>query len=124
MFRTRSLYLLLLPVAAVALIMSVQASRSQQGTPPAVRWEYQVIEGNGSECSASELQGSLTASGQDGWELVSLSHMPGGQDEIVLQTASLGYGKEVVPNLTDSWQGVITPLGPEACQIVLKRPVY
>lgn len=124
MFKTRSLYLLLLPVAAVILILSVHASRSQQGTPPAVRWEYQVTERNGSECAAAELQPSLTASGQEGWELVSLSHMPSGQNEIVLQTASLGYGKEVVPNLTDSWQGVISPLGPEVCQLVLKRPVY
>lgn len=124
MFRTRSLYLLVLPVAAVALILSVHASRSQQGTPPAVRWEYQVTEHNGSGCSASELQGSLTASGQEGWELVSLVRVASGQNEIVLQTASLGYGKEVVPNLTDSWQGVITPLGPEVCRIVLKRPVY
>lgn len=124
MLRTRSVYLLVLPVAAVALILSVRASRSQQGTPPAVRWEYEVTEHNGSECSAAGLQGSLTASGQEGWELVTLAHILNGRSEIVLQTASLGYGKEVVPNLTDSWQGVITPLGQEVCQLVLKRPIY
>lgn len=124
MLKTRSLFLLALPLAAVALILSVHASRSQQGTPPGVRWEYQVIEHNASECSAAELQPLLSGSGEEGWELVSIARIPSGQSEIVLQTASLGYGKEVVPNLADSWQGVITPLGPESCQLVLKRPVY
>ena len=124
MVRTRSLYLLALPVAAVVLILSLHARRSQQDTPPNIRWEYQVIEHNASDCSAAELQPSLASSGQEGWELVSIARIPSGQSEIVLQTASLGYGKEVVPNLADSWQGVITPLGPEVCQLVLKRPVY
>lgn len=125
MFKKWSAYLFLLPMAAIlVLLLLVQASRSQESQEAYVRWQYQIVQYGPSDCSGGELQNSLNRAGAEGWEMVSFTQTAKGPNEIVLQMASLGYGKDVTPNLADSWQGIISPVEAPGCQAILKRPSH
>jgi hypothetical protein len=124
MWKRRALYALLLSIGTLAVLgLLVQHSRSQERQTSYLRWEYHVLQYGPTACAGDELPSSLNAAGAEGWEMVSFTAVAKGPSEIVLQTASLGYGKEVVPNLTDSWQGIISPVQEAGCQVILKRPI-
>lgn len=124
MFRKQPLYLLLALALATVSILLVQGARTQEKARAHFRWEYRVQEYGASECSGNSLQSSLNSLGDQGWEMTGMTPIANGESQIVLQTASLGYGKEVVPNLTDSWQGVISPTSEPGCRMVFRRPSY
>jgi hypothetical protein len=124
MVKTRAMYFFLIVIALLGVVVLVQAGRPQAKTTSYLRWEYHVVEYGASGCAADELQLSLTKLGEQGWEVVNVTPISNQSSEIVLQSAALSYGKEVVPNLADSLQGVITPLGYEGCRVVFKRPGY
>ena len=124
MFRKQPLYLLMTLTLVALCIFLVQGGRTQDKARAHFRWEYKVIEYSASGCSGDNLQTTLNSSGDQGWELTSMTPVANGESQIVLQTASLGYGKEVTPNLTDSWQGVVSPTSEPGCRLVFRRPSY
>lgn len=84
-------------------------------------WEYKVMDLDSAQCTATSLETSLNESGKTGWELVAYSRFAT-EEEILVRPASTGYGKEVSPPLTDSFQGTITNGVGGKCRMVLKRP--
>lgn len=109
-------------LVVLAFIMFPGGSHPQENTN-AIQpgWEYKVMDFDSGQCAAASLETSLNESGKAGWELVAYSRFST-EDEILVRPASTGYGKEVSPPLTDSFQGTITNGGEGKCRVVLKRP--
>lgn len=109
-------------LVALAFVLFPGAPRPQENTN-AIQpgWEYKIMDFDSGQCAATSLAASLNDSGKAGWELVAYSRFAT-EDEILVRPASTGYGKEVSPPLTDSFQGTITNGAEGKCRVVLKRP--
>ncbi len=106
-----------------------QGQAEEAGTEP--KWEYQVVTLDANRCGYEDIvSNALNSRGQKGWELVSYQQAPpqfpkeaGG--EILIRPAATGPGKEVTPQVADSFQGTITmkinQAQPGACRLLLKR---
>ncbi len=123
----------LLTVITVALLKLPQTPASGQAEEAATepRWEYQVVTMDPLRCAVEDaINTSLNAHGKQGWELVSYqqgaaSFPTKAQGELLFRPAATGPGKEVSPQLADSFQGTIdfkmAEPQPGACRLVFKR---
>jgi Domain of unknown function (DUF4177) len=129
----RILGCLLLVIAVVALRapLAPAASQATQAAAEPV-WEYHVVNLDSRACISEEaMTATLNANGRQGWELVGYQagpvQMPGTVDgSIVMRPAATGAGKDVSPQLADSFQGTISlkmSQAPQvgACRLVFKR---
>ena len=113
---------------------SGQATQPTQATPAASEpvWEYRVVNLDSRACNSEEaMTATLNAQGRQGWELVGYQagplQMPDGVGgSILMRPAATGAGKDVSPQLADSFQGTISlRMSQErqisACRLVFKR---
>lgn len=94
-------------------------------------WEYRVVNLESFRCNNEEaMTQTLNANGRQGWELVGYQTGPlefpgsvGGT--ILMRPAATGAGKDVQPQLADSFQGNINLKMEQprtsACRLVFKR---
>jgi hypothetical protein len=105
-----------------------------QGTQAASEpvWEYRVVPLDPSRCTSEEaMMATLNANGRQGWELVGYQAAPlvfprDVEGSILMRPAATGAGKDVTPQLADSFQGNINLKMPQqtqvgACRLVFKR---
>lgn len=110
-----------LGLVTLAFILFPGARPQENANTTQPGWEYKVMDFDSGQCTAASLESSLNESGKAGWELLAYSRFAT-EDEILVRPASTGYGKEVSPPLTDSFQGTITNGVRGKCRVVLKRP--
>lgn len=128
--------LLMVVAIAVLKLPLQQATRQTEEAATEPRWEYRVLTMDLGWCANNDsVNGMLNDYGKKGWELVSFQQTPAlttfpqeSHGTILIRPASTGYGKEVQPNLTDSFQGTFdlkTPTAqqPGACRLVFARQV-
>ncbi len=123
--------LLVLATVAITKFPRTQETGQTEGTTTEPRWEYQVLTLDFERCAAEgAVSASLNAHGKQGWELVSYEQAPApfpteAQGAILFRPAATGPGKEVSPQLADSFQGTIDfkmpQAQPGACRLVFKR---
>jgi hypothetical protein len=124
--------LLLLTVFAAFRLPMASAGR-QEGEPPSneALWEYNVVRFDPSRCANEEVfTATLNTMGLKGWELVSYERLtpvfPNAEGNILMRPAATGAGRDVTPQLADSFQGTITMrvARPEIpyCRVLFKRP--
>ena len=121
-------------VAAVAALRSPLPTAASQEPAVEPLWEYRVVAVEARRCAFDDaVATTLNASGQKGWELVSYEHIsfafPKEADgTIVMRPAATGAGKNVSPQLADSFQGTVnlklTQEQPAGCRLVFKRPFH
>jgi len=127
-------------LGGLVLVFAVVALRAPltpavgQGTQPAAEpvWEYRVVNLDSRACiSEDAMTATLNANGRQGWELVGYQTGPGQLPNevggsILMRPAATGAGKDVSPQLADSFQGTINlrmsqPYQTGACRLVFKR---
>ncbi len=123
-------YLLMVIAVAVAKLPLIQATGQAGEAATGPGWEYQVVALDSHRCAAEDaVAGSLNAHGKLGWELVSYERafpFPAeAQGAILFRPAATGPGKEVSPQLADSFQGTVdfkmAQPQPGACRLLFKR---
>ena len=124
--------LLLLALFAAFRSPITSAGRQEAEAPFDGRnWEYNVVRFDPSRCGNEELfTSTLNAMGLKGWELVSYERLtpvfPNAEGNILMRPAATGAGRDVTPQLADSFQGTITMrlARPEIpyCRVLFKRP--
>ena len=96
-------------------------------------WEYNVVRFDPSRCTNEEVfTATLNAMGLKGWEVVSYERLtpmfPNAEGNILMRPAATGAGRDVTPQLADSFQGTITmrmaqsPADRTYCRVLFKRP--
>lgn len=125
---------LLITVAAVIVPMNHATGQAAEDTTIWPKWEYKVITIDGYRCASEEaLASSLHASGQQGWELVNYEQAPipfpkEAEGTLVIRPAATGAGRDVTPQLADSFQGEIglkiEQPQPPACRLLFKRQAH
>ena len=96
-------------------------------------WEYNVVRLDPSRCTNEEVfTATLNTMGLKGWELVSYERLtpvfPNAEGNILMRPAATGAGRDVTPQLADSFQGTITmrmaqsPADRTYCRVLFKRP--
>ena len=95
-------------------------------------WEYNVVRFDPSRCGSEEVfTATLNAMGLKGWELVSYERLtpvfPNAEGNILMRPAATGAGRDVTPQLADSFQGTITMRMAQSdrtyCRVLFKRPM-
>jgi hypothetical protein len=107
-----------------------RASGQEPATLGPLNWQYQVVTIRSCD-NDSALAGTLTTSGRQNWELVSFQQLPSFPNEaagkLLFRLAATGPGKDVQPQLADSFQGTVDFKLPDAqpgsCRLLFKRPV-
>ncbi|HEY6274065.1 MAG TPA: hypothetical protein VIX19_18950 [Terriglobales bacterium] len=126
----RILGFLLLVVAVIAFRQPLTPQATQAADEPT--WEYRVVTLDPYRCTSEEaMTATLNASGRQGWELVGYQAAPlqfpkDVEGSILMRPAATGAGKDVSPQLADSFQGTINlkmpqQVQPGACRLVFKR---
>jgi len=129
----RVLGCLVLIVMVIALRPPLTPAAGQQGTQTALEpvWEYRVVGLESFRCNnETAMTQALNVLGREGWELV--GYQPGPMEfpssvdgTILMRPAATGAGKDVQPQLADSFQGNIklAMQRPQvsACRLVFKR---
>jgi hypothetical protein len=126
--------LLLLTVFTAFRMPVGSVSGQEPQTPPPYngpKWEYNVVRLGPSNCtSEGSLNGILNELGLRGWELVSYEPLSppftNADGTILIRPAATGAGRDVQPQLADSFQGNINmrmgqPDRP-LCRVLFKRP--
>jgi hypothetical protein len=125
--------------ALVILVLGVRAplAPAASQSPQAVQdsfWEYRVVTLDARACNSEEaMTATLNANGRQGWELVGYqtgpTQLPNTVDgSILMRPAATGAGRDVSPQLADSFQGnislkMVQPSQLGACRMVFKREV-
>jgi hypothetical protein len=95
-------------------------------------WEYNVVRFDPSRCANEEVfTATLNTMGLKGWELVSYERLtpvfPNAEGNILMRPAATGAGRDVTPQLADSFQGTITMRMAQSdrpyCRVLFKRPM-
>jgi hypothetical protein len=124
--------LLLTLIAALRLPITSAGGQEPEGRSNNAMWEYNVVRLDPGRCTSEEvLTSTLNAMGLKGWELVSYERLipvfPNADGTILMRPAATGAGRDVSPQLADSFQGTIkmTMARPETayCRILFKRPM-
>jgi len=124
--------LLLTLIAALRLPITSAGGQESEGHSNSAMWEYNVVRLDPGRCTSEEvLTSTLNAMGLKGWELVSYERLtpvfPNADGTILMRPAATGAGRDVSPQLADSFQGTIkmTMARPETayCRILFKRPM-
>jgi len=124
--------LLLTLIAALRLPITSAGGQESEGHSNNAMWEYNVVRLDPGRCTSEEvLTSTLNAMGLKGWELVSYERLtpvfPNADGTILMRPAATGAGRDVSPQLADSFQGTIkmTMARPETayCRILFKRPM-
>jgi hypothetical protein len=126
--------LLIIIVLALRPPLTPAAGQGAQNATQAASepvWEYRVVNLDSFRCTNEEaMAATLNANGRQGWELVGYQtgpvEFPGGADgTILMRPAATGAGKDVQPQVADSFQGSIklSMVQPRtsACRLVFKR---
>lgn len=124
----------LLLVVLVLALRTPLTSAAGQGTQASDEpvWQYHVVNVDSRTCNSEEaMAATLNANGRQGWELVGYQagplQMPDAVDgSILMRPAATGAGKDVSPQLADSFKGEISlrmaqPRQLPACRLVFKR---
>lgn len=122
---------LILIVIALRPPLSPAAGQGAQVASEPV-WEYRVVPLDTYRCTSEEaMTATLNTNGRQGWELVGYEAAPlvfpkDVEGSILMRPAATGAGKNVTPQLADSFQGSINLKMPQqtqagACRLVFKR---
>jgi|SRR6185312_3238011 hypothetical protein len=124
--------LLLGSFALVRGFMPFQSSQETEKPYLGPKWEYKALKLDARECSIEPLvANSLSAAGEQGWELVSYERLSNlfpkdAEGTLLIRPAANGPGREHTPQTADSFQGTMTmkmaPMQPGACRFLFKRP--
>lgn len=123
--------LLIVVVLALRTPLTTATGQATQTATDAV-WEYRVVTLDPYRCSSEEaMTATLNANGRQGWELVGYQAAPvqfpkDVEGNILMRPAATGAGKDVTPQVADSFQGTINLRMPQqvvagACRLVFKR---
>jgi hypothetical protein len=126
---------LILIVIALRPPLTPAAGQSAQNATQAASepvWEYRVVNLDSFRCTNEEaMTATLNANGRQGWELVGYQagpvEFPDSVDgSILMRPAATGAGKDVTPQLADSFQGTIKLSMQQrrqtsACRLMFKR---
>ena len=129
--RIVSSLLLLTLFAALRLPITSARGQEPEGRSNNAMWEYNVVRLDPSRCTSEEvLTSTLNQMGLKGWELVNYERLtpvfPNADGTILMRPAATGAGRDVSPQLADSFQGNINmrmgqPERP-VCRLLFKRP--